>query len=123
MIKTEAQPYRANADCTSLARKAASLRHPGKSNQAIRCHCKAVTQGKGLISIFFHALLASSYVFIRQIGSQIHVPKDALICRAWGNAWIIEIHYAVKQGCVRLRDALKCIDSKNKVVFILNMLL
>ena len=26
------------------------------------------------------------------------------------NAWIVEIHYAIKQGCVRLRNALKCIN-------------
>ncbi len=36
-----------------------------------------------------------------KIGSQIHFPKDTLICRAWWNAWIIEIlhriQFAVKQ--------------------------
>ena len=44
---------------------------------------------------------------------QTHFPKDTLICRAWLNAWIIgvlrQIQYAVKQGCVRLLNALKCI--------------
>ena len=46
------------------------------------------------------------------MGSQTHFPKDTLIYRAWENAWIKEIlhriQYAVKQGCVGLRDALRC---------------
>ena len=44
------------------------------------------------------------------IGSQTHVPKDTILCRAWSNPWIIEhqIQYAVKQRCVRLRNAVKC---------------
>jgi len=41
-------------------------------------------------------------------GSQVHVHKDALICRAWWTAWIIHIvSDAVMQGCVRLCNALE----------------
>ncbi len=41
---------------------------------------------------------------------------DTLSCRAWQNAWIIivemlhQIWHAVKQGCVRLHNAMECIS-------------
>ncbi len=54
---------------------------------------------------------------------QIHFPKDTLTCRAWSSAWIIgvlhQIQYAVKQGCVRLRNALTCTSEAIFTCFVL----
>lgn len=71
---------------------------PYSSCRVHKVACPAAFQWLSLIDPIFY------------IGSLIHFLKDTPICRAWKNAWIIgelhQIQYAVKQGCVRQRNAL-----------------
>ena len=49
-------------------------------------------------SIFIGAVLAPASAIV-------FAPKVALTCTVWLNAWIIEIYYAVKQGCIDMHLA------------------
>ena len=67
--------------------------------------CLAANRPKSPIAMFRSSALVPQQSLRNANGSQLHVPKNALIGRAWSNAWII-----VKQGCVRPHNALKCSD-------------